>query len=376
MNIKTIIFAIILSSCWVGCSNKKPNVPPTIQKLDNLTTYSADTSPAVDIHLEKEQVFAHTSEALLGPLTALAVDEAGRVYMADGEQLNISVYTPNGRFLTQLGREGKGPGEFIDLSSIQATENKLFVYDRTQQRAVVFALDSLAHEYVVSLAGNKNQFEELGDAYLGDLDVIGDTFLMSFSEPDKSNARSDWDRIEKTALFYNLGEEGQIISDKLMEAKSSTEIIIPRGAMSIGTPLPFTGKLLTSSSSDGRIYMNWSNDFLIKVYSSTGEYKYAFYYPYEKVPLTAETASGAGIPEAIVENMSSIDIEDTWPALNSIKADDEGRLWVSTIIDDFEAYQWWVLDADDGHLLARFTWPRNKLIEVVKNGKLYTRETD
>jgi len=36
-------------------------------------------------------------------------------------------------------------------------------------------------------------------------------------------------------------------------------------------------------------------------------------------------------------------------------------------------YQWWVLDPN-GKLIARFTWPRDKPIQEIKNKYLYTRE--
>ncbi|HKJ45197.1 MAG TPA: hypothetical protein VJ991_05135 [Balneolales bacterium] len=38
-------------------------------------------------------------------------------------------------------------------------------------------------------------------------------------------------------------------------------------------------------------------------------------------------------------------------------------------------YQWWVLDPN-GKLIARFTWPRNKPIQEIKNKYLYTRQPD
>jgi len=291
--------------------------------------------------------------------------------------LHIKVYEPDGRFLTRLGRQGEGPGEFLDISSIQATKNQLFVYDRNQQRAVVFSIDSLTYNYTINLAENRDQFDELSDAYLRNLNVrSNDTLLMTFSTSNFSDEMNNWDSIENTALFYNMDGKGRIISEKLLETKSSIHILIPYGARSVGTPVSFTGELLTSFSDDGDIYVNWSNDFLIKVYNNGGEYKHAFYYPHEKIPLTKETALNVGVPERTIENMSSMDLSETWPALNSMLIDDENRLWISTIVEDFDVYQWWVLDASDGSLLARFSWSRSKQIEKVKNGKLYTRETD
>lgn len=71
----------------------------------------------------------------------------------------------------------------------------------------------------------------------------------------------------------------------------------------------------------------------------------------------------------------SADAPATWPALYSLTVDDEKRFWISTITDDDDTYDWWVLD-EYGGLLATFTWPRERTVETVKNGYLYARQTD
>lgn len=64
-----------------------------------------------------------------------------------------------------------------------------------------------------------------------------------------------------------------------------------------------------------------------------------------------------------------------WPAINNLIIDDENRLWISTIVDDFDIYEWWILEKS-GEVITRFEWPRDYPIEVVKCGYMYTRETN
>jgi hypothetical protein len=66
---------------------------------------------------------------------------------------------------------------------------------------------------------------------------------------------------------------------------------------------------------------------------------------------------------------------DTGLLIHSDTGDDSNRLWVSTIVEDFDVYEWWVLE-DNGELITKFDWPRDEPIEVIKNGKMYTRQTD
>lgn len=44
-------------------------------------------------------------------------------------------------------------------------------------------------------------------------------------------------------------------------------------------------------------------------------------------------------------------------------------------MEDFEVYEWWILE-ETGELITTFEWPRDERIEVIKNGKMYTRQTD
>ena len=64
-----------------------------------------------------------------------------------------------------------------------------------------------------------------------------------------------------------------------------------------------------------------------------------------------------------------------WPAIHEMLIDSNNRLWVSTIVENFDIYEWWVLEAS-GELITKFEWPRDEPIEVIKNGKMYTRQTD
>ncbi|MDZ7680984.1 MAG: 6-bladed beta-propeller [Fodinibius sp.] len=104
----------------MGCTQHKlDQLPERFQNLDNITVYSADAEPVFQIQLKKVQKVGNTDANPIGTLKAVAVDNAQRLFIADAKQLNIKVYRPDGSFITQLGREGKGPGEFNELSNLE-----------------------------------------------------------------------------------------------------------------------------------------------------------------------------------------------------------------------------------------------------------------
>jgi hypothetical protein len=55
--------------------------------------------------------------------------------------------------------------------------------------------------------------------------------------------------------------------------------------------------------------------------------------------------------------------------------DNENILLVSTIVENFDVFESWVLE-ESGEVITRFEKPRNEPIEVVNNGYMYTCETD
>jgi len=173
-------------------------------------------------------------------------------------------------------------------------------------------------------------------------------------------------------LFYLLDSTGKIASNKLIDFKEDTRTLFEV----LGVPLkPFFGNALTVLTRDNSIYQAEPDHFLIKVYSPDGAYRHAFYYPHKKIPLTQESAIEAGVPDLYIENMQSMDLPRTWPVLTDMNIDDQNRLWIATTVENMNVYEWWVLE-HTGELLAKFTWPRKEPIEEIKNGYMYTRETD
>lgn len=65
----------------------------------------------------------------------------------------------------------------------------------------------------------------------------------------------------------------------------------------------------------------------------------------------------------------------TWPAFIKALPDDENRVWAGLYTDDPESYTWAAFTGE-GELFALFTWPRNRTINSVRNGEIYTIETD
>ncbi len=385
MSMLTKVIAVILISVMcLSCSSEDvPNIPERAQKLDNLMVYSAEANPAGEIQLIPDQIFGSTDDVLIGRLGSVTVDESGRVFIADLDQHTIHVFEPDGRYVTRLGGEGRGPGEFLLGPNLEVVSNHLYAFDRMQLRVSVFSPDSLTPSYALNLnPKNVDRIEELTGYYMSWILFRSEgTFLACFSQPlyiDPEQPEYNLED-EKYVKCYLMDAEGRITDGKILEMRDIRFLrgTVKKGDFSPGVFRDFATRSLLTLSEEDQIYTAWSDFFLIKVYDSKGNYLRAMYYPYQNVRLTKENAllkiHSEYSKNVITRNLDAL--PNTWPALSSMQIDDENRLWISTIVEDFNVYEWWVLE-NTGELITKFEWPREKPIEMVKNGYVYTRETD
>ncbi|MCG2588231.1 6-bladed beta-propeller [Rhodohalobacter sulfatireducens] len=396
-----VLVSLLILLTLTNCSSQEEKIPEPLQKLANLTVIPADIQPKNTIQIKRDTSYGSTNDLLIDHIGTIAVDDSGRVYFTAGGPNGIHVFEPDGQHLTHIGRKGQGPGEFSSAyPAIHIFSDRLFAVDLRAYRISVFSVGSLNLIRTVSI-NPTNQIKALDDYYIHQIiPEKGGTFLVSF----KKFLREVSDLPEGTKIdtltrsYYPMDKEGRLIPKQVLKIQDQP-VVIGSVFQNIGpVSLNFFSKPLVTVSNDGSIYAAHSKDFLIKKYSPDGECLRAFYHPYQNVSLTRETAlessnasmsrlilamSGEGMSESMIQTMMNsrqrlirqMDLPPNWPALNDLMVDDENRLWVSTIMNDQKISQWWVLD-QNGKLMARFNWPRSKPIEVVKNGYMYTRETE
>jgi len=377
---RPIITYLFLAVILAGCSSKEKNkVPRQFRSLKNLKVYPADVKPVQQIQLTKEQAFGNSGKVMIGLLGDIAVDSLGRVFIADIQKRVIDVFNPDGRFLTQLGRKGKGPGEFVTLTGVQIRNKYLYAYDGRQQEVKVFTLYPLASDKTIIIAQNRGNYPALNRAFpfINNLYVRNNhTYLAEYFKDPNAQKYKKWQNLEYKRLFFLLDRAGDISSNKLFDIdETMTEV----GGI-IDNVKVFFGRPMIILSSKNNIYVSNEHDyFLIKIYNHDGMYRRAFYYPHPKVPLTPKSVHNGGVTNThfrhgfLLKYVDNMNLPQNWPIINDMKIDNQDRLWVATTVKNMKVYQWWVLNSQ-GKLLARFEWPRSNEIEVVKDGKLYAVE--
>ncbi|HET8864786.1 MAG TPA: 6-bladed beta-propeller [Gracilimonas sp.] len=367
-----LLIALFLAAC---SSKEKYQVPEEFQHLKNLSVYSADTQPGKTISFKKEAVFGDTEDVLFANMEDIVVDSLGRVFIADRLEKVIQVFEPNGRYLTHIGREGRGPGEFDNIRKLQIIGDNLYVFDPAQFRVNIFSLGSFSSKETIMLARNRSKYPELGAAFpwIHELHVRDNgSFLAEFIS-NKSEAAKEWGTNETEVAIYLLDRSGNIVGEKLIDFKEDTRVNYKGLSVPVSS---FYGSTLTILEGAGRFFIAEPENFLIKVYNMDGTYSYSFYYPKAKISLNQESAQRYDSTGLFIRNMKNIDeLPETWPVLTDMKIDNQNRLWIATTIEDMKVYEWWVLE-ETGELITKFEWPRDQPIQEIKNGYLYSKKTD
>lgn len=388
----TFLF-VLFAIC--ACNNEttgdeKPALPENAENLPNLTVYPQDQKPEYKIELVAEQSFGELKDIYISHINDIVTDDLNRVFIADGAygKCKIHVFNPDGSYVKTVGRNGKGPGEFIALDKLFILDNELYVLDRQMQRISVFSLNTFELLETIDINPDSlKQIEDLRSASPSDIYLGNDgNFLVGFAD---QLLIQEEDTRENTK-YYIFNDDWEIISDQIFSRTPIQFIYSEINNRSSSTTYSFMNQSLMDVTKDGIIFSAWSKDVLIKVHDSNGKYLRSFYHPFNQSKLNKDDIINR-FDEAWVNNPDgikrwkartrSLDYPETWPAIHNLIVDDENRIWIATITDSKTEFEWWLLN-DHGELLAKFDWPGEKIDQNVgsgpsmeiNNGYLYTYE--
>jgi hypothetical protein len=98
---------------------------------------------------------------VFGEVTDVAVLPDSRIVVVDRQARAAAVFDRAGELVRTLGREGEGPGEFLDPISLSVSETRVFVWDWRQRRITAFDLGSDSIE-TIAVPGQLNPTHHFG----------------------------------------------------------------------------------------------------------------------------------------------------------------------------------------------------------------------
>ncbi len=386
---KLSFFFLIMLLIFTGCTSQEvPQIPEHLKELKNLTIHSASTEHSGTITLEKEQVFEETDDVLWGRVIRdITTDETDRVFIADMASNMIHVYQPDGTFQASLGRQGQGPGEFNEIWNLKTDDTHLHVLDLMHQRISLFDLSTFSHagDIDVGLEQFKNNPPEWHEKKRGqgffyrtmDFKILSNLDYLLFFTPVQSPGSTNEGQTIETSLIGT--EDGTFIQHDIhsLRADGTALFIDERDGGGVWSDAVFKPRARYHYSS-GKVVYGWDEKMLFRLYDLCGQYQSAFFYPFQNAKIEKDDLLRFYLdPDERTMQILRNYAPEIWPAFDDLVVDDQNQLWVSTIVDDFNIREWWVLDLEaSGELLGQMTMPGNERIAQIKNGKVYTIKQD
>ncbi len=118
-----------------------------------------------------------SEDYLLGKPIGIRTDSKGYIYIADRAQMKIKKFTNDGIFVEDIGRRGRGPGEFQDINTFEITPSEDFIIvDRGNLR---YSSITKSGEQIFT---EPIEIKPEWQFYPDDIDFVNDTLISLFQE--------------------------------------------------------------------------------------------------------------------------------------------------------------------------------------------------
>jgi hypothetical protein len=321
---------------------------------------------------ELVHVATSAANAEFSRIAGLAVDSRGIVHVADVGVMEIVTLAEDGRVLYRRGRAGRGPGEFGDLSSIQATPgDSVLVLDGQQNRLSFFPPDAPHPARTLNLSQASSFPPPFGVARRRDGSLLVEyrQYYRGDDDPSEDAARR--------RVFRVLTHDGTLLRDSLLVLpEPETDVIVRSGGIGWSMPSPFGRAAPWALGAGDEIVYGWGDSLAVEVFSGTGERAGGFVHPHRPVQLS--TADLGALTDGRREPFRSAlrsAAPATWPAFQQLLVDDGGRVWLGVLGSLDEPTRWHIFQRD-GRLVCSAALPRSVRPHQVRGGRMYAVTPD
>lgn len=346
-----LIFVGILIFCTV-CSQDKTLWRGTIEEAGGVSVVKNPKEPLYGeeaLILEEELTIGEVDgreEYMFQQIYNIAVSDRGDIYVLDYKAQHVKVFDQNGLYLRTIGRPGQGPGELSLARTLNyTTQDELVLGSRNNisyfspggeyLRRTSLAATNLS-TIDVDNAGNIFGFGIVGDKGVYELKKYDPDLNELFSIGTSPLPSAEMQRTGKRNIFFTLLRWDVINGDQVV------------------TGYPEEGYILKVFNAEGKLIRRIEKD----------------YTPIEITQKDFEEAK-EGYPPELLEGIYA---PKHFPPFTTLRADDDGKIWVFTSkkTEDGGSLYYDVFDAEGKYILeiALKASPR------IFNNKMYAIEED
>jgi len=318
MKNKTKVISIVLSfsvlMMFVSCGRQKAEWKGTIEEVDgvkvvrnfqvnqNKTFKPIEFAEDLSIGIEEgdeNYMFSYPAD--------IDSDSEGNIYVLDYQDCVVRKYDPHGKFATQFGRKGQGPGEFTSPYSMTISlQDLVYVGDYSLRKIEIF-----------SPTGDYQKTLHADFTYYFSINTKND-LIMGHREYDKDGNP-----------FYNVGR----FDFQKNEAEDffSQRQYWPARIMDDEFRYEFPYFVRWDINSKAHVYVASAVDYEISVFSSDGNMLFKFSKDFNHVKVSGEEMEKisdiiSGVPSRAEPNPYKTQL--VYPVFEFISIDEKDRVWV------------------------------------------------
>lgn len=329
------------------------------------------------IHVEEDQVIndllesklvtaepilqvEENAEDLFGFLGELTVDSEGQIYVTDTQSRSVRIYAQDGNLVQTVGREGRGPGEFLSVSNLTVDPQKqtIWVYDVSQLRVSSFT--PLAD----ATWGHKAQFSiETNNGYPIQVHVTNDRFVIYSMRTVR-----DEDPQQLEITLQSVSIEERVLNEEILTYSESEVVVQETGGEFVPIhPIPFGWQTHGIIEQSGRIYISKSDSLRVRVFDLDGQKINEIKNQIRYQPITAQDIDEYGVN---ADDPTYSLIPDHHPAFIDLQIDNMGRPWFNLGEFEEDVNTWVVLD-NSGSLVIAVKLPSTLSVHQIRGQNIY-----
>ena len=289
-------------------------------------------------------------------VNSLHFDTTGNIYINDAWSSNVRAhlvkFSPEGKFLSDLYRQGEGPGEIQSMYDLVLSDKEVFVFDYMKRKIIVMEEDGT---FV-------REFKLVSDR-LNDLIGIFEDWLV-FSRKDTPFDRKTSRLYDVNNVIVFVSKDGQTVKDFFTFTNKQFFIASAQGGGGMGWDS------FTTVIGDGKLYACSSQEYLIEVLDlKTGQITSRFKRDYARIKhemrdFEKKFISKYSAPKRKFKN----DIGGLFCV--------GGNLWIKTSTEDEEKGQMFdVFDTDSRFVDSFFVNTKGRIVKI-DGDFIYSSETD
>jgi hypothetical protein len=375
---------------FCGCASESPG------GRDN------DADAAALLVLEEDLRIGSVADPDLGfsAVYQVDVDRDGQIYAFEAQDVEIRVFSPEGRLLRRIGRQGEGPGEFDRLERFGVAGDTIWVLDGGLRRLTLFSRDGTvldtkpSPEVLVPL--HRNQTGHVRPAVMREDGLFASDMRMFSGRRGVTTAVEAGDTVQVPRVLFSLA--GEIVDTVGFEPRPAPEPSsrewIQFGSQRYSKPRPPSDRPLSVTTGDGRIWVDRAIattadaavfsvtrlDFAADtIYSRQLRYQPARYsetfldtiaWRSARIPGGGYRIVG-GTPQIPPLNPDSLDLfrviraslefPEFQPPVQSHYLSDDGQLWLGREDNGGANHRWLLLD-ENGQIRGQTELPRRAYI--------------